>query len=145
LPGTVTTDDLPFIIADVLESGEYRHVDLLNCQITSGLEVESTVSLRLCVDGEMYRATGSGNGGFDAFIHAVAQIFEPIGVAIPRLTDFEIRIPRGGQTNALTECLINWNQAGKKLRTRGVHANQVFAAINAALRMLKLVLHAKNR
>ena len=140
---TVTADDLPFIIADVLESGEYQHVDLLNCQITSGLEVESTVSLRLCVDGEMYRATGSGNGGLDAFINAVAQIFEPIGVTIPRLTDFEIHIPRGGQTNALTECLITWDQAGKTLRTRGVHANQVFAAINAALRMLNLVLHVK--
>jgi len=64
-------------------------------------------------------------------------------VRIPQLTDFEIRIPRGGQTNALTECLITWDQAGKTLRTRGVHANQVFAAINAALRMLNLVLHAK--
>ena len=101
------------------------------------------MSLRLCVDGEMYRATGSGNGGFDAFINAVAQIFEPIGVTIPQLTDFEIRIPRGGQPNALTECLIIWDQTGKTLRTRGVHANQVFAAINAALRMLNLVLHAK--
>jgi D-citramalate synthase len=39
--------------------------------------------------------------------------------------------------------LITWDQAGKTLRTRGVHANQVFAAINAALRMLNLVLHAK--
>ena len=63
-------------------------------------------------------------------------------MTIPQLTDFEIRIPRGRQTNALTECLITWNQAGKTLRTRGVYANQVFAAINAALRVLNLVVHA---
>jgi D-citramalate synthase len=28
---TITTDDLPFIIADVLESKNYQHIKLLNC------------------------------------------------------------------------------------------------------------------
>ncbi|MGZ8196466.1 MAG: homocitrate synthase/isopropylmalate synthase family protein, partial [Methylosarcina sp.] len=39
---TITTDDLPFIIADVLESKNYQHIKLLNCFITSGLHLDST-------------------------------------------------------------------------------------------------------
>ena len=48
---TITTDDLPFIIADVLESKNYEHIKLLNCSITSGLHLESTASLRIEVKG----------------------------------------------------------------------------------------------
>lgn len=37
---TITADDLPFIIADLLERNEYNHVELLNCSINSGLDLE---------------------------------------------------------------------------------------------------------
>ena len=135
---TITREDLPFIIADILESGDYQHVELLNCSITSGYEIESTASVRVRVGDMIHKASDSGNGGFDAFIKAMGRILKPDGFEFPALTDFEIRIPKGGHTSALTECFISWDDNGRRFKTRGVHANQVFAGVNAAMRMLNV-------
>jgi len=140
---TITPDDLPFIIADVMESRDYHHIKLLNCSITSSLELESTVSVQVEIKGELHKATGTGTGGFDAFINAANKILGKYDYALPKLEDYEVRIPKGGDTNALTECIITWRAGGKKLKTRGVHANQVFAAILAALRVINLQLHER--
>ncbi len=137
----ITTEDLPFIIAEVLESKDYEHIQLLDCAITSSLEVPSTASIRVRIQGDTYLATGSGNGGFDAFTSALQKILRRKGVQIPRLADYEVRIPRGGRTDALTECVITWEDEGGGFKTRGVHANQVFAGINATLRMVNMRLH----
>ncbi len=138
---TITTDDLPFIIADVLESKNYHHIKLLNCSITSGLNLEATVSLRVDVKGEIHIASGSGNGGFDAFIDAVNKVMKLHSYTLPALLDYEVRIPKGGHTNALTECVITWDCGQTTRRTRGVHSNQVFAAVMAALRLINIQLH----
>lgn len=138
---TITTDDLPFIIADVLESKSYQHISLLACSISSGLDLPSTVSLRVEIEGERHQATGAGSGGFDAFIDAIGKVLAKYGHALPPLADFEIRIPKGGHTDALTECVITWD-CGKELRkTRGVHVNQVFAAILATIKLINIQLH----
>jgi D-citramalate synthase len=65
----------------------------------------------------------------------------PASLPFPELVDYELRIPRGGSTAALTEVLITWHDDARTFRTRGVHANQVFAGINATLRMLNVLLH----
>lgn len=140
---TITVDDLPFIIADVLESKDYQHIKLLNCSITSGFDLEATVSVRVNVKGVVHVASGSGNGGFDAFIDAINKVLKKYAYSLPELVDFEIRIPKGGHTNALTECVITWNCAGELRRTRGVHSNQVFAAVLAALRIINMELHTQ--
>ncbi len=140
---TITTDDLPFIIADVLESKNYQHIKLLNCSITSGLDLEATVSVRVDVQGEIHIASGSGNGGFDAFIDAINKVMKLHDYTLPALLDYEVRIPKGGHTNALTECVITWDCQDKTCRTRGVHSNQVFAAVLAALRIINIELHKK--
>ncbi len=139
---SITPDDLPFIIADVMESKDYHHIKLLGCSITSGLNLESTVSIEVELNGENFKSSGTGNGGFDAFINAISKVLEPQNFELPQLEDYEVRIPRGGKTNALTECIITWSN-GKKLKTRGVHANQVFAAILATLRMINILLHER--
>jgi D-citramalate synthase len=138
---SITSDDLPFIIAEVLESKDYHHIELVNCSITSGLDLESTASIRLLIQGEEIRTSGIGNGGFDAFMNAIAKVLKKYDVALPKLVDFEVRIPRGGRTNALTEATIAWEMAGRIYTTRGIHFNQVFAAINATMRMLNILLH----
>ena len=138
---TITPDDLPFIIADVMESNDYHHFELLNCTITSGLNLDSTVSIAVELGGEVHKSTGAGNGGFDAFMHAVDKVFAKHPYRLPKLEDFEVRIPRGGNTNALTECIITWKTESKSIQTRGVHANQVFAAILATIRVINLQLH----
>ncbi|MFT4517972.1 MAG: D-citramalate synthase [Halioglobus sp.] len=139
----ITADDLPFIIADVLESKSYHHIKLLNCSITSGLDLESTVSIKVDIDGDIQQAAGAGNGGFDAFTDAINKIMVSKNYELPTLLDYEVRIPKGGHANALTECIITWDCGEEGLRTRGVHSNQVFAAILASLRMINLQLHER--
>ena len=143
LKQTITLDDLPFIIADVMESNDYQHIKLLDCSISSSLDMESTVSIQVEMEDGVHEATGSGNGGFDAFINSINQIMEKKNYTLPKLQDYEIRIPKGGETNALTECIITWQTQGKNLRTRGVHVNQVYAAVQAALKVINLQLHER--
>lgn len=140
---TITPDDLPFIIADVMESKDYQHIQLLDCSISSSLNKESAVSIEVEMDDGVHKASGTGNGGFDAFINAINKIMEKKDYNLPKLLDYEIRIPKGGETNALTECIITWQTNGRNLRTRGVHANQVYAAVQAALRVINLQLHER--
>jgi (R)-citramalate synthase len=140
---TITPDDLPFIIADVMESKDYQHIKLLDCSVSSSLDKESAVSIQVEMEGETHKASGTGNGGFDAFINAINKVMEKKDYSLPKLQDYEIRIPKGGETNALTECIITWQTNGKNLRTRGVHANQVYAAVHAALRVINLQLHER--
>ncbi len=140
----ITVEDLPFIIAEVLESKSYHHIKLLNCSITSGLDLESTVSIRVDIDGDIQQASGAGNGGFDAFIFAINKVMAVQNYQLPKLLDYEVRIPKGGHTNALTECIITWDCGEQEFKTRGVHSNQVFAAILATLRIINLQLHERD-
>ncbi|MGJ8689833.1 MAG: alpha-isopropylmalate synthase regulatory domain-containing protein [Gammaproteobacteria bacterium] len=139
----ITVDDLPFIIADVLESREYQYTQLLNCYINSGLDVESTASVRVEIDGKEYSGSGSGNGGFAAFMDAMGRILKARKFKMPDLLDYEVHIPRGGNTSALTECIITWSGEQRDLKTRGVDSNQVLAAVKATLRMINIKMHAR--
>jgi D-citramalate synthase len=136
----ITPEDLPFIIADVMESRDSHFITLKNCYITSGLDVESTASIRVDVGGEEFHGSGSGNGGFAAFINAMVKILKPHKFQMPELVDFEVHIPRGGDTNALTEAIITWGVKGKKFKTRGVDSNQVLAAVKATMRMINILM-----
>ncbi len=143
---TITSEDLPFIIAEVLESRDYDHVKLLDCTVTSSMPLVSTASIRLEVEGDTHLVTGQGNGGFDAFMNAVRKVMKRYSITVPQLTDYEVRIPKGGKSDALTECAIDWeDENGRSYKTRGVHANQVFAAMHAAVRVLNIRMHQASR
>jgi D-citramalate synthase len=139
----ITADDLPFIIADVLESRDYRYIEMLNCYINSGLDVESTASVRVRINDKEYSGSGSGNGGFAAFMDAMARILKARKFKMPDLLDYEVHIPRGGNTSALTECIITWSGEMRDLKTRGVDSNQVLAAVKATLRMINIKMHVQ--
>lgn len=140
---TITADDLPFIIADLLERNDYNYVELLNCSINSGLDLESTVSIRVRINDKIVKTSGSGNGGFDAFISAMKKVLDEDKFVFPELVDFELRIPPGGQTSAFTECIVTWEDGDDQFTTRGVNANQVLAGIGATIRMINLRMHNK--
>ena len=141
----ITLEDLPFIIAEILESKEELHIELLNCTITSGLDLESIVSIKVRLHDKIYKASAAGNGGFDAFVVAVRKILDPKEFDFPELLDYQVRIPKGGTTSALVECLITWRDQQHKMRTRGVNANQVFAGIDATLRMINMRINLKHK
>ena len=137
----ITAEDLPFIIADVMESKEYKYIDLIKCDINTGLDRGSSVSLTLNIDGEDFEGEGMGNGGFDAFMDAVTKILSRTGFVMPLLKDYEVHIPRGGKTDALTECIITWQSQEQEFKTRGVDSNQVMAAVKATIRMINMKMH----
>ena len=141
----MTLDDLPFIIADVLDNADFQHIRLLDCHVASSLHWDSDCKVVFELNGVECRGRGAGNGGFDAFIKAVSGVLlEQEGFVMPELDDYEIHIPKGGMADALTECIITWRLASsKRVRTRGVHSNQVFAAILAALRLINMQLHER--
>ena len=103
---TITLADLPFIITDVLETHEEQRIQLLNCSISSGLNLNSVASIRILFDKREHNESGSGNGGYDAFMSAIKKILKNHHLQCPELLDYQIRIPRGGQTDALTESII---------------------------------------
>ena len=138
----ITSEDLPFIIADVMESKEHQYIELLNCYINTGLDVGSTASIRVAMEDEEFQGSGSGNGGFDAFMVAIEDILKTKDFVMPALIDYEVHIPRGGKTDALTECIITWETDGQTFKTRGVDSNQVLAGVKATFRMLNIRLHA---
>ncbi len=94
---------------------------------------------------EVLLSAGIGNGGFDAFMNAISKVLRKQEIKLPDLTDFEVRIPRGGKTSALTEATITWSDNEGSFKTRGVHSNQVFAAMNATIRMLNRQIHNMHR
>ncbi len=97
-------------------------------------------SIRILFDKREHNESGSGNGGYDAFMSAIKKILKKHHLQCPELLDYQIRIPRGGQTDALTESIITWNMNNKRVQTVGIDPDQVMAAVNATLKMLNLHL-----
>jgi D-citramalate synthase len=86
-----------------------------------------------------------GDGGFDAFMNALGKALRRHNISLPKLADYEVCIPRGGKTDALSEARITWeNDQGSAFKTRSVHSNQVFAAIHATIRMLNMQMQRGN-
>src|SRR4029077_7244504 len=81
-------------------------------------------------------ATGSGDGGYDAFMQALKSVEKQLGFTLPRLLDYEVRIPPGGKTDALVETTIKWEGG---IKTRGVHSDQLAAAIQATEHALNMI------
>jgi D-citramalate synthase len=135
---TITPDDLPFIITDVLENSDGQRVTLIDCKTISNLNDSSKATLTVEIDGSTYTESGMGNGAFDAFVDALDKVLEAnTNITRPKLLDYQIHIPKGGQTNALTEAAITWQlENTRKMVTRGVNSNQVFAAMQATIKVI---------
>lgn len=138
----VTIDDLPFIIGEVLKKPEEKVISIDQVTVTSGLHVKPMCSLTVSYKGKSVQVSGQGEGGYDAFMVALTQWAKQNKITLPRLTDYEVRIPPGGQTSALVECKIVWRieKEDRVVTTRGVDPDQVIAAIRASERMLNLIL-----
>ena len=99
-----------------------------------GLRPTATLLVRYR-DRELH-ATGFGDGGYDAFMEALKSIEKHLGFALPKLLDYEVRIPPGGKTDALVETTIKWEGG---MKTRGVHSDQLAAAIQATEHALNMI------
>jgi D-citramalate synthase len=145
---TVVPEDLPYIVADVLKrpGDDALRVESFRVEVDSkGLpRAEVEVSCR----GRRQAAQAEGDGGYDAFMNALKKAVRPLGIDVPRLEDFRVRIPPGGRTGALVETLITWRSedaAEGTFSTLGVDTDQMTAAVIATEKMLNRVAGQRGR
>jgi D-citramalate synthase len=136
----VTQNDLPYIISDVLDSNAIEErVQVLNYVLTHSKDLRPSVTLKISVDGAVFEEHAQGDGQYDAFMKALSIIFKKNGQDLPLLKDYAVRIPPGGDSDALCETIITWAAGDRELITRGLDSDQTVSAIKATQKMLNLI------
>lgn len=143
----VTTEDLPYIIADVLKGGaiSQEKIKIVNYSLQLARGLRPVATLRIAIDGKEYEETSAGDGQYDAFMKALWKIYDRLGKAHPRLADYKVSIPPGGKTDALVETVILWDYQDTEIRTRGLDVDQTEAAIKATLKILNIIENKFNK
>jgi len=137
---SITQEDLPYIINDVLgNNGQETTVEILNYALSTAKGLKSSATVSVAIDGIVQEQTAAGDGQYDAFVNALTEIYQRLGRTFPRLTDYEVHIPPGGNTDALVLTTITWNQEGHIFKTKGLDCDQTVAAIKATTRMLNII------
>ncbi len=135
----ITTEDLPYIISDVLGNERIKDKIKINnyyiCH-AHGLKPVATISIN--IEDKEYEETSCGDGQYDAFMQALRKIYANLGKELPVLIDYVVTIPPGGKTDALVETLVTWDYK-KEFKTRGLDCDQTAAAIKAAVKMLNII------
>ncbi len=137
----VTPEDLPLIIADVLKTPGESLVRIERYEFHSASDGLPSASVTLRFHGKLATASASGDGGYDAFMKALAKAVRSFDLKLPNLVDYKVRIPPGGKTGALVETLISWQTSARAqpFSTIGVDSDQLAAAVIATEKMLNLL------
>ncbi|MFY0654721.1 MAG: 2-isopropylmalate synthase [Cyclobacteriaceae bacterium] len=136
---SITKEDLPFIIKDILGTRAVdQTVQIKNYSLSVAQGLKSMATLSVEIDGTTYEQTASGDGQYDAFMNSLGEIYQKLDRALPRLVDYEVHIPPGGNTDALVITTITWEN-GQKFKTRGLDPDQTVAAIKATIKMLNIL------
>jgi D-citramalate synthase len=142
----VTTEDLPFIIADVLGNEQINYkIFIKNYSLSLSYGLKPSANVQVEIDGNLYQETSSGDGQYDAFMKALRIVYDKLGKHYPTLTDYQVSIPPGGRTDALVETVITWDFNGKEFKTKGLDADQTESAIKATERMLNIIESMKEK
>lgn len=135
----VSSEDLPYIVADVLSSQAIEEkIKVRNYSISHAMGLRPTASVSIEIGGNEYQEISSGDGQYDAFMRALRKIYDSLGKPFPALIDYVVTIPPGGKTDALVETVITW-QNGHEFKTRGLDSDQTTAAIKATVKMLNII------
>lgn len=136
---TITTEDLPFIVSDVLGTKQTNgNIKLNNYYICSANGLMPVATLKIEINGKEYEETATGDGQYDAFMKAIEKVYKSLDKNLPILIDYTVSIPPGGKTNALVETVITWEN-GKEFKTRGLDSDQTASAIKATMKMLNII------
>lgn len=131
----VTQNDLEFMAKDLLGEIRQNNFKIVECIITSTLSMRPFATIKVNYKNKIYETTGEGNGGYDAFMKALRNVSDKAGFKIPKLLDYEVHIPTGGNTDALVECVITWEN---NIKTHAVSSDQVVAAMLATEKIVNL-------
>jgi D-citramalate synthase len=137
---TVTKEDLPYIISDVLDSSLYEEKVIVESYVlmnSMGLRPSATISV--LIDGEKFEENAQGDGQFDAFMNALTNVYNKKKRTLPKLIDYAVRIAPGSSSDALCETIITWETDKKKFITRGLDSDQTVCAIKATQKMLNII------
>jgi len=137
---TVTKEDLPYIISDVLDSSLYEQKVIVESYVlmnSMGLRPSATISVK--IDGEKFEENAQGDGQFDAFMNALTMVYAKKKRSLPTLIDYAVRIAPGSSSDALCETIITWQTDKKKFITRGLDSDQTVCAIKATQKMLNII------
>ncbi|MEZ5103275.1 MAG: alpha-isopropylmalate synthase regulatory domain-containing protein [Draconibacterium sp.] len=136
---TVTNDDLPYIVSDVLDSDIVEQkIKVNNYSITHTMGLRPVANVSLEIDGKQYEEFSDGDGQYDAFVKSLRKIYKRLGKSFPKLIDYVVTIPPGGKTDALVETVITWEN-GREFKTKGLDPDQNAAAIKATIKMLNIL------
>jgi (R)-citramalate synthase len=142
----VTTEDLPFIISDVLGNEDINYkIFIKNYSLSLSYGLRPFASVKIDIDSESFEETSSGDGQYDAFMKALRKIYDKLNKDFPTLTDYFVTIPPGGKTDALVETVITWDYNGKEFKTKGLDADQTESAIKATEKMLNIIEGFKDK
>jgi (R)-citramalate synthase len=140
----ITTEDLPYIITDVLGSKFIEEkIKVINYSLSKVMDLAPVATLSLEVEGKILNETAVGDGQYDAFMKALGAIYSKMGRTLPQLVDYAVAIPPGGNTNALVETTISWKTEEREFKTRGLDSDQTEAAIKATVRMLNIIANGE--
>jgi len=136
---TVTQEDLPYIISDVLRNKTAdENIQILNFSLSTANELKPVASLKIRIGDAIFEETSNGDGQYDAFMKALRKIYGRLEKSLPVLLDYSVSIPPGGKTDALVQTVITW-RLGREFRTRGLDSDQTVAAIKATVKMLNII------
>ena len=137
----VTTEDLPYIISDVLgESDLHQPVRIDSYALTLSNGLRPIANIKVEINGKLYEENGVGDGQYDAFMKALWKIYtKQLKRDRPILRDYLVTIPPGGKTDALVEAVITWVYCDREFKTKAVEADQTEAAIKATEKMLNII------
>jgi D-citramalate synthase len=136
----VSPADLPYIISDVLDSvAVQQKVRIEDYVLTHSKDLNPSVTLKITVEGQSVEEHAQGDGQYDAFMNALKKIYKQKKMVLPELTDYAVRIPPGGKSDALCETIITWRHNGREFKTRGLDSDQTVAAIKSTLKMLNSI------
>jgi D-citramalate synthase len=133
----VTQADLPYIISDVMNSNTIEDkVQIVNYVLTHSKNLNPSVTLQISINGKLFEEHAQGDGQYDAFMNALKKVYKHKKIVLPELADYAVRIPPGGNSDALCETIITWRHNDKEFKTRGLDSDQTVSAIKATLKML---------
>lgn len=137
---TVTKEDLPYIISDVLDSNLYEEkVRVESYVLTHAKGLRPSATISVCFDGKAVEEHAQGDGQFDAFMKALTKVYAKKNLRLPKLVDYTVRIAPGSSSDALCETIITWETGNRTFVTRGLDSDQTVCAIKATQKMLNII------
>jgi len=137
---TITQEDLYLIVYDIIEQPERMPFEFIEAKSDVSLTGTRIAYVKVRIEDEEFDETASGDGGYDAIMNALGKIMKKKGIELPKLIDYQPRIPPGGRTDALVETLIEWKNGDRNFMTSGVDLDQTISAVRATEKMINLVL-----